>query len=283
MPELPEVETIKNFLRPRMIGHTFTEVRLVSPELVRQPKPSEFCQALPGQTIEEISRRGKYFLFSLSNRQTLIVHLKMSGFLLLQPELTSPNAYVRAIFWLEDKTELHFCDPRKFGSLWLVEDESKVIGHLGLEPLEDDFTPQLLYQLLQQHHLPIKAFLVDQNIIAGIGNMYADEALFASGIHPLRKTKELALDEAKALHQAIRGRLTEGIKYGGASVDTYRHPDGKLGRAHSHFKVAHRGGQSCEKCHTPISRIEIRNRGSYFCPHCQPETAQLTLPISISC
>jgi formamidopyrimidine-DNA glycosylase len=276
MPELPEVETIKNLLRPKMLGHTFTEVRLISPEIIRQPSPAEFCQALSGQTIEEIRRRGKYLLFSLSGGQTLIIHLKISGFLLLQSKFTSANAYARAIFQLENNAELHFCDPRKFGSLWLVADESTVVGYLGLEPLEVDFTPDVLYQLLRQHRLPIKAFLLDQSIIAGIGNMYADEALFASGIHPLKKTEEITSEEARRLYQAIRKVLTKGIKYGGASVDTYRQPDGELGEAHFYFKVAHRGGQPCEKCHTPISRIVVRGRSSYFCSHCQPESFQLS-------
>jgi len=269
MPELPEVETIKNHLLPQVVGHHFTKVTLLWARSVRQPPPEEFCRRLVGQTIEDIHRRGKYLLFHLCDGEKLILHLKMTGFLLLQPSSAELEPHTRAIFHLDNETEIHFCDQRKFGAMWLMEDETEVVGKLGPEPLDQNFTPEALGEVLSRHNMPVKALLCDQNIIAGIGNMYADEALLASRIHPLRKAKDLSRKEAGRLHKAIRQVLIAAIGHGGASVDTYQHPDGELGLAHFFFQVAHRGGERCYVCHTPIQRISLRGRGTYFCPKCQ--------------
>jgi len=155
--------------------------------------------------------------------------------------------------------------------MWLVKDTNPVINKLGPEPLEDSFTPQLLAQRLANHTVAIKALLCDQSFIAGIGNMYADEALFATKIHPLRPANSLTQDEIERLYYAIRRILWSAIDNKGASTDTYFRPGGEIGEAHFQFKVAHRGGKSCPNCATPIARIPIRNRGSYFCPKCQPQ------------
>ena len=274
MPELPEVETIKKDLL-QVVGCSIIGVSLPWSQVVRKPLAEEFCRKLVGQTIKEVRRRGKYLLLPL-NAEILILHLKMAGFLLLKPSLKS-EPYASAIFHLDNNRYLYFCDPRRFGAIWLVKDEKEVVGKLGPEPLEPDFTLELLSKLLSQHSLPIKALLVDQNIIAGIGNMYADEALFEAGIYPLKKAKDLSKEEVERLHQAIHQVLTTAIGYGGASVDTYRRPDGELGTAHYFFKVAHRGGEPCYNCHTPIERIPLRGRGTYFCPNCQRESEQLAL------
>jgi formamidopyrimidine-DNA glycosylase len=269
MPELPEVETIKNCLLPQVVGHHFTGVTLLWPRLVRQPSPEEFCQKVAGQTIKDVSRRGKYLLFHLSSRERLILHLKMTGVLLLQLSSAPVEPRTRAILHLDNGSDLRFRDQRKFGAMWLIRDEMAVLGKLGVEPLSDDFTPEGLAKLLQRHAMPIKALLFDQNIIAGIGNMYADEALFAARINPLKRTKDLSARETKRLHQAIRQVLTAAIGRGGASVNTYQQPDGQLGTAHFFFKVAHRRGERCYVCHAPIERLAIRGRGTYFCPNCQ--------------
>lgn len=269
MPELPEVETIKNCLLPQVAGRRFTDVTLLWPRLVRAPSPEEFRQRLAGQTIKDVSRRGKYLLFHLSEGEKLILHLKMTGVLLLQPSSASVEPHTRAMLHLDNGADLRFCDQRKFGAIWLVRDEMTVLGKLGVEPLSDNFTPEALGKLLQRHAMPIKALLFDQNIIAGIGNMYADEALFAAGISPLRRAKDLSAEEAKRLHQAIQQVLTAAIGHGGASVNTYQQPDGQRGLAHFFFKVAHRRGDRCYVCHTPIDRITVRGRGTYFCPGCQ--------------
>ena len=177
--------------------------------------------------------------------------------------------WMEPIFHLDNDTSLCFCDQRRFGVIWLVRDEAEIVGKLGPEPLAHSFTPEVLGRLLRQHSMVIKALLCDQNIIAGIGNMYADEALFAAQIHPLMKAKDLSWDEVKRLHKAIYQVLNAAIQQSGASVDTYQRPDGELGTAHFFFKVAHRNHALCYDCGTPIERILVRNRGTYFCPKCQ--------------
>ncbi|MDI6814971.1 MAG: bifunctional DNA-formamidopyrimidine glycosylase/DNA-(apurinic or apyrimidinic site) lyase [Dehalococcoidales bacterium] len=274
MPELPEVETIKNELLPHLAGHSITSITLFWDGIVRQPSAAEFCSRLIGQEITGVERRGKYLIFSLTSSQALIIHLKMSGSLLLKSASSEPNKFVRAILYLDKGTGLYFRDPRKLGAMWLVEDKNTILSKLGPEPLEVDFTPKVLAQRLNNRTAPIKALLCDQGFIAGIGNMYADEALFWAGIHPKRNGGSLSLDEIERLHHAIRQILWSAISNKGASVDTYLRPGGELGTAHFEFKVAHRGGQSCPICGTPIERTPIRNRGSYFCPKCQPQRVE---------
>ncbi|HEY92884.1 MAG TPA: bifunctional DNA-formamidopyrimidine glycosylase/DNA-(apurinic or apyrimidinic site) lyase [Dehalococcoidia bacterium] len=271
MPELPEVETIKNELQPYIVGHCVTGVTLFWDGIVRQPSVEEFCSHLIGQRITEIARRGKYLIFSLTSDEALIIHLKMTGSLLLKSALAEPDKFIRAIIHLDEEIGLHFRDPRKLGVMWLVEDTNSITGKLGPEPLEADFTPQILAQRLTKRTAPIKALLCDQGFIAGIGNMYADEALFAARIHPLRLGGSLSRDEIERLHSAIQQVLWSAIGNKGASVDTYFRPSGELGTAHFQFQVAHRlSGKLCPVCSTLIERIVVRNRGTYFCPKCQP-------------
>jgi formamidopyrimidine-DNA glycosylase len=269
MPELPEVETIKNELQPYLIGHPITSVTLLWQGIVRQPSVEEFCSRLIGQKITGIARQGKYLIFSLTSGEALIIHLKMSGSLLLKPASAEPDKFTRAILYLDNEASLQFRDPRKLGVMWLVKDKNSVVGKLGPEPLETDFTPQILAQRLSKHMAPIKALLCDQSFVAGIGNMYADEALFYARIHPLRSGKSLSQQEIERLHRAIQQVLWAAISNKGASVDTYFRPNGQIGTAHLQFQVAHRGGQPCPVCGTPLQRLPIRNRGSYFCPKCQ--------------
>ena len=272
MPELPEVETIKNELLPHIVGQRITGVTLFWDGIVRQPSVEEFCSHLIGQRIVGLSRRGKYLIFNLTSSEALIMHLKMTGSLLLAS--AEPEKFTRAIIYLDNETGLYFRDPRKLGRMWLAEDTNSVIGKLGPEPLEADFTPEILAQRLDNRSAPIKAVLCDQSFVAGIGNMYADEALFAAQIHPLRSGKSLSRDEVEHLHSAIQKVLWAAIGNKGASVDTYLRPGGELGTAHFQFQVAHRlGGKLCPVCSTPIERIPVRHRGSYFCPECQPSQA----------
>jgi len=271
MPELPEVETIKNELAPHIIGHCVTGVTLLWDRMVRQPSPEEFCSRLTGQEIAGVGRRGKYLILDLVSGEALIIHLKMSGSLLLKPASAEPDRFTRAIIYLDKEAGIYFRDPRKLGAMWLVEDKNTIVGKLGPEPLEADFTPQLLAQLVNNHTAPIKALLCDQSLIAGIGNMYADEALFAARIHPLRSGRSLSQDDIERLHHAIQQVLRSAINDKGASVNTYFRPGGELGTAHFQFQVAHRGDKPCPVCGKPIQRLPIRKRGSYFCPKCQPE------------
>ncbi len=270
MPELPEVETIKNELLPHIAGRCVKGVTLLWDGIVKQPSAEEFCSRLTGQRLTGVARRGKYLIFSLSSDESLIIHLRMTGALLLKPASAGPDKYTRAILHLDEGVQLHFNDMRKLGMMRLTKDINSVVGKLGPEPLEDSFAPHTLLQCLNRRKAPIKALLLDQTFIAGIGNMYADEALFAARIHPLRRGGSLTRSEVERLHHAIRQVLQAAIENKGASVDTYLRPDGKPGTAHFQFQVAHRGGQPCPICGTPIERIAVRNRGTYFCPRCQP-------------
>ncbi len=275
MPELPEVETIKNELLPHIVGRCITGITLFWEGIVRQPSVQEFCSRLIGQRITNVARRGKYLILGLTSSEVLIIHLKMTGSLLIKPASAEPTKFTRAILHLDKETQLRFRDPRKLGVMWLVEDKNTIVGKLGPEPLEAGFTPQLLLKRLNNRTAPIKALLCDQTFIAGIGNMYADEALFAARIHPLRSGKNLSPEEVERLHSAIQHVLwsaisNKGASVKGASVDTYLRPGGELGTAQFQFRVAHYiSGRLCPVCGNPIERIPIRNRGSYFCPRCQ--------------
>jgi formamidopyrimidine-DNA glycosylase len=267
LPELPEVETIKNELSPPIIGRRITDVTVCDAMPVKQPSVNDFRRKLTGQSIKGLERRGKYLIFRLSSGNVLVIHLKMTGSLLLNPK--QPDRYARVVLHLDDGSRLVFTDRRRLGAMWLLENKLDVIGKLGPEPLAREFTFQTLSERLSKRQAPIKAVLLDQKFVAGIGNMYADEALFAAKIHPLRKASGLSTREIQNLHQAIVDVLQLAIDSKGASIDTYKRPDGQLGSAHDNFRVAHRGGGLCPICRTPIQRIAIRNRGSYFCPKCQ--------------
>jgi formamidopyrimidine-DNA glycosylase len=290
MPELPEVETIKEELLPRLKGYCFINVDLLRPEAISEPLPAEFYHRLIGQRLKDISRRGKYLLFRLSSGETLILHLKMTGSLLLlqshqlklKPALNTLLSHTTAIFHLdtctcnsngkgENKQLLYFCDPRKLGKMWLVTEESKIMGKLGVEPLSSGFSAQVLGTILASHRAPVKALLCDQHLIAGIGNMYADESLFFAGIHPLRKGNSLSGEEINHLYITIQTVLNQAINRKGASTDNYRRTNREKGEAQFAFQVAHRGGKRCYFCGTFIERVKIRGRSAYFCPYCQKE------------
>jgi len=242
MPELPEVETIKNELAPWVVGQSFTKVTIPDSKVVCGCAAREVRRGLIGQRVERLERRGKYLIFHLSNGKSLIIHLRMTGSLLLNRK--GVGRYARAVLHFSSGHRFVFSDRRRLGKMWLVDDAGTIVCKLGPEPLDERFTSNVLEQRLSRHHIPIKAALLNQCIVAGIGNMYADEALFASRIHPLKSK--------------------------GASVDTYVRPEGELGTAHSDFKVAHRGGELCPVCGGTIERVVVQNRGTYFCPRCQP-------------
>jgi formamidopyrimidine-DNA glycosylase len=268
MPELPEVETIKNELAPWVVGQSFTQVTILDTELVCGGSAEEVRRGLIGQKVESLERRGKYLIFHLSNGQSLIIHLRMTGSLLLNPK--GADRHARAVFHFSNGHRLVFSDRRRLGLIWLVDDADTVVGKLGPEPMDESFTPGILGQRLSRHHIPVKAALLDQCIVAGIGNMYADEALFAARIHPLRKADALSPEEVQTLYQSIRRVLGAAIGSKGASVDTYVRPEGELGTAHFDFKVAHKGGEPCPVCGSTIQRVLVQNRGTCFCPRCQP-------------
>ncbi len=269
MPELPEIETIKRALGPRIVGRRIEAVEVLWAGTVRNPSSEDLRRGLIGRIVEALERRGKYLLFRLAGDGTLIFHLKMTGVLLLRSDADPPTLHTRAILRFEGGTALHFVDQRKFGRIWLVEREERVLGKLGPEPLGEGFSESVLRAVTRKRRLPIKALLCDQAAIAGIGNMWADEALFESGIHPQKAAGDLSEREVKALHRAIRAVLARGIERRGASVDTYRDPDGEPGAAQTEFRVAHRRGQSCPRCGSSLGYTKVRGRGTCFCPRCQ--------------
>ena len=268
MPELPEVETIKNELLPHVLGRTVKAVDIYWDRMVRTPSVPEFCSRVIGRKITGISRRGKYLFFHLGTGEMLVMHMKMTGSLLVNP---SDGKFTRAVLHLDKGIDLHFRDPRKFGRMWLDKDDSDVAGKLGPEPLDDNFTADTLAELLRHRKAPVKPVLLDQSVIAGIGNMYADEALFEAKIHPVKSAGKLTPAEIKRLHSAIRRVLQKALRKKGASVRNYIRPDGEPGTAHDEFNVAHGVGKNCPECGEAIKRIVVRGRGTYICPRCQPE------------
>ena len=269
MPELPEVETIKRELEPYLIGHTFTGVKVHDARPLGKLPPDEFCSRLVGQTILNISRRGKYILIKLSGSDTLIIHLRMTGSLLWNPP--GNEKFTRVEFFFDSGDRITFTDVRRLGTISLAKKTGTLLKGLGMEPLSSKFTPRALSDLLSNRQAPVKAILLNQNLIAGIGNMYADEVLFAAAIHPSKPALSLTLEQVNILYEAIRNVLKKAIRNRGASIRNYRCPDGKAGKAHEKFAVAHRGGLPCPRCGTTIARIVIRQRGTYYCPHCQQD------------
>jgi formamidopyrimidine-DNA glycosylase len=269
MPELPEVETTVNDLKPYVLGKRIENVDVFWNGTIVEPSVEKFRKGLIGRKIISLSRRGKHLIFELDNSQFWIVHMRMTGSLLLKPAGEEPAKAVGVIIHLDDRTAIHFRDMRHFGKMWLVKDKNSVIGKLGPEPLEPEFTPGVLEKILDHRRVAIKGLLLDQTLIAGIGNMYADEALYYARIHPLRLASSLTRAEIKRLHQAIQQVLFQGIRNKGASTETYIRPEGVKGEAHLQFQVAHRKGKDCPLCGGPITRITVHQRGTFFCPKCQ--------------
>jgi formamidopyrimidine-DNA glycosylase len=269
MPELPEVETIVQGLREPLVGRQFTGVRVGWEKLVARPTAEEFERGLVGQRILGLRRRGKYLIFALSGRGSLIVHLRMTGRLLIKSSDDEGDKHDHLIFELDDGRELRFNNVRKLGRVYLVDDEDEIVGRLGPEPLDDDFTPADFTALLSGRRGKIKPLLLNQRFMAGIGNIYADEALFVACIHPERRADTLTAEETERLYDAIRRVLRQGIENRGTTLSAYRDAEGREGSNQEHLLVFRRTGQSCPRCGTPIERTVVGGRGTYFCPRCQ--------------
>lgn len=271
MPELPEVETTVRALRQPLVGRTFTEVRCYWPRQIVTPTPAELQARLHGQRVEAITRRAKYLLFHLSGSDYLIIHLKMTGHLSVVAADTPADKYAHTVFGLDNGQELRFRDMRKFGRVYLVSDLAEILDGLGPEPLAEDFTVDTLHERLNGRSRNLKPLLLDQSFVAGIGNIYADEALFAARLHPERKANSLTDQEVAALHRAIQQVLQLGIEREGASIQNYVKPDGQRGDMQNAVAVFRRTGYPCYTCQTPIERIVMGGRSTHFCPTCQPE------------
>lgn len=271
MPELPEVETVVRGLRAPLVGRTVQSMWYDWANTIHSPDAAEFATRIAGQTFRAIDRRAKYILCQLDH-DTLVVHLKMTGrlYVVADNAVSEADKWVHFRLQLDSGQQLRFSDPRKFGKIYLTDDIEKITGRLGPEPLEDAFTVGAFRERLAGRQKAIKALLLDQGFIAGVGNIYADEALFRAGIHPLRGAHTLTTDETERLYGAVRDALNAGILYEGASISWYRKPDGTAGESQKHFYVYGREGEPCPHCGHPLEKIRVTQRGTHFCPVCQP-------------
>ena len=271
MPELPEVETFRRHLlqgvdgAPSIINKKILDAELLWEGTLASPSPAEFLSRIQGQFVTGIGRRGKNLLIELT-LDTLIIHLRMSGELKVELKSAEIGKHYRLILNFNDNYRLAFNNIRKFGRVWLTENPEKELGILGPEPLGDEFTPDLLYQLLQSKKQGLKYFLLDQKNIAGMGNIYTDEALHRAKLHPSHKTDSLDLQQTKSLWKSIRSVLQEGIKNQGSSIDWMY----QGGDYQKYLSVYNLEGEPCPICHTPVLRIKIAQRSTYYCPVCQP-------------
>jgi len=271
MPELPEVETIARLLRegqgpiPAILERRILAVHLLWERTLQTPAPDEFRRRLQGEVFCAVNRRGKFLVLQLT-QAVMLVHLRMSGDLFIEPGSATPAPHHRLYFELDEGLRLAFNDARKFGRVWLTEDAQTVLADLGPEPLDDSFTAMQLHQGLQARRRQLKPLLLDQTFLAGLGNIYTDEALHRAKLHPAMLSQNLNTEQATGLWDSIRQVLREGIQRNGASIDwVYRG-----GEFQNHFQVYQRTGRPCPVCGATIQRMVIGQRGTHFCPSCQP-------------
>lgn len=271
MPELPEVQTIVNILRdggrdqPGIVGERVKNAKVYWHKTVEQPSPKQFETRILGQTVKDVGRRGKYICIQLS-QDVMLIHLRMSGDLLVGRSNAPLGSHSRLAVYFDSGWQLSFNNPRKFGRVWLVKDAQQVLFKLGPEPLDKSLTFNMFYNQLQSHKRQIKPLLLDQSFIAGVGNIYADEALHLAKINPLMISNQIEQSRAKKLLSSLRKVLKEGIKRNGASIDWVYQGGG----FQNYFRVYQRTDEPCHSCGSPISRIVVGQRGTHYCPSCQP-------------
>lgn len=276
MPELPEVETVRRRLEPVLTGRRFDHVEIADARLVRPYEPSAVAAELEGERVASVERRGKYLIVRFESDRVLLVHLRMTGSLRHSTNGLDDDPHRRALVRLDDGSDLAYRDVRRFGT-WLVVEPGELDAYfaprLGEEPLDALFTAARLGRLLENRRAPVKAALLDQRTLAGMGNIYVDEALWRAKIHPLRPAESLDRKELARLHRAVRASLEQGLARQGSTLRDYRLPDGESGSMQHEFKVYGRDGEPCDRCGTPIAKIRVAGRGTWFCPTCQPEPA----------
>jgi formamidopyrimidine-DNA glycosylase len=267
VPELPEVETIRAQLEPRLVGRRLELVSILDSRLTRPLDPREVTADLEGARVEAVDRRGKYLVLRLDNGAALLVHLRMTGSFGFEPA-----THERAVLSLEGGDRLVYRDVRRFGT-WLVVEAIELDPYLatknGPEPLSSRFTAAWLATQLSRRKAALKAVLLDQRVVAGLGNIYADEALWRARLSPLRPANGLEPEEVTGLHRSIRAVLREGIERQGASLRDYAAPDGSAGGMQDEFRVYGRDGEPCPRCRTPIAKTRVGGRGTWYCPRCQ--------------
>jgi len=269
MPELPEVETVRLRLAPFVEGRRLERVEIDDPRVTRPFDPRDVARELTGERIVHADRRGKYLVLRFASGRALLIHLRMTGALLTDAER---GPHTRAVLTLEGGSEISYRDVRRFGT-WLLLEPDEVETYLdakvGPEPLGAGYRARDLAEKLVSRRAPVKAALLDQRTVAGVGNIYADEALWRGRIHPLRPAAGLTPEEVKALHRAVREALRRGLVRQGSTLRDYRLPNGEAGTMQNEFKVYGRGGEPCERCGTPIDKIRVAGRGTWYCPSCQ--------------
>ena len=272
MPELPEVETVSRDLRRLLQGAEVAAVSVLWTRSVALPSVEEFIRTLPGRRILDVGRRGKFVVLCLSGEMTLLIHLRMSGQLRIESAEETAERYARVIFSMADGRRLVFSDPRKFGRVYLTEDSETVIGSLGPEPLSSTFTLGDFAGRLSSRRGALKPLLLQQGFLAGLGNIYVDEALFVARLHPLRRANTLTGPEVQQLYVAIRRVLQEAVDNRGTTLSDarYRDAEGRPGHNRENLRVYRRGGEPCVQCGAPIERVVVSGRGTHLCPKCQP-------------
>ena len=274
MPELPEVETVRASLEPVLLGRQFDRVTILDPRVTRPTEPREVAAELEGERVEAVERRGKYLVVRFETGRVLLIHLRMTGTLRHATEgATEGDPHVRVVVKLDDGSDVVYRDVRRFGTWLLLEpgEETEYLSRrLGEEPLSRAFTPASLAARLDRRRAPVKAALLDQRAAAGMGNIYADEALWRAQIHPLRAAGDLDAEEVKRLHKAVRDALKAGIARQGTTLRDYRTPDGGRGRMQAALRVYGREGEPCYRCGAQIGKTRAGGRGTWYCPNCQP-------------
>jgi len=273
MPELPEVETIRTGLEPHLVGRTFEQVEISDPRLTRPLDPREVAAELEGERVAAVERRGKYLVVRFETGRVLLIHLRMTGSLLhASRDAAAGDAYVRAVVRLDNDSDVAYRDVRRFGTWLLLEPgelEPYLAERVGKEPLGSGLTTRSLTDRLARRKAPLKAVVLDQRVFAGVGNIYADEALWWARLHPLRPANTLTPEELKALVRSIRRALRLGIARQGATLRDYRNANGEAGGMQSEFRVYGRDGEPCTRCGHPIEKTRAGGRGTWFCPNCQ--------------
>jgi formamidopyrimidine-DNA glycosylase len=268
VPELPEVETIARELRPLLVGARIGETWFDWPNQIKQPAPADFARAVRGRRIRAIDRRAKWLLLDLEGDDVLAIQVKMTGQLFVLPADTPRDRHVHAVFTLDDGREFRLRDTRKFARLGVFARDDALLGQFGPEPLDPDFRPRDFVRRLRSRRARLKPLLTDQAFIAGVGNIYADEALWRARLHPLRSGAGLNAVQARRLYHALREVLAEAIERRGSSVDDYLPPQGP-GTMQRFLNVYGRTGKPCPRCNRPIRRIVLGARGTHFCSWCQ--------------
>jgi formamidopyrimidine-DNA glycosylase len=277
MPELPEVESVRRQLEPTLVGRRFERVSIDDPRLVRPHEPAEVAAELEGEHVVAVERRGKYLVVRFESGRVLLIHLRMTGSLLSAASGSLPDdPHRRAVVNLDDGSDVAYRDVRRFGT-WLLlepgEAEPYLAARVGDEPLDVLFTAARLGERLAGRRTSLKAALLDQRTLAGMGNIYVDEALWRARLSPLRPASGLDRNELRRLHRGIRAALEHGLARQGSTLRDYRLPDGSGGSMQNEFRVYGRRDEPCDRCGTLIARTQVAGRTTWFCPTCQPDQA----------